>query len=91
MITELILGWLTGVVVWLIGLLPEWALPRIFADLLGWVNLVTDNMDPLGEWIAFDVSVTAIGFVIASALVAASVKGIRILASFFTAGGGSAA
>lgn len=92
MLTEAVVGILTGIVRFVLGLLP--ALP----DVSGLVGNLSSGVSTLAGWasntgafVPWGVIGGAIALVLASMTAAIVIKTIRIIASFFTAGGGSAA
>ena len=91
MIVDLIVTALAGIVTFVGDLFPTINAPGWLSGLAGQVSLVTDNMAGLGQWVPFGAAGQATVLVLAAVVVAVAVKLIRIVASFFTAGGGSAA
>jgi hypothetical protein len=91
-IVELIVQAVAGLVVFIVGLFPT-------VPPAGWLtNGITDavamvgpHLAGFGAWVPFTAAGQAVGFVVAALAVAVLVKLVRIVASFFTAGGGSAA
>lgn len=75
---------------WLISHLPAMPVPSWFATAHDSIAGVVSHIGGLGRWFPFGVlgTVLATFFLILAAGVA--VKVVRIIASFFTAGGGSA-
>ena len=91
MITELFLSAIFAAVEFMGGLLPSIETPTWIADISDGVATVTGAMAPLGVWLPFGAAGNALVLVIAAVVVAVVVKLVRIVASFLTAGGGSAA
>lgn len=91
MIVEGFLTVLAEVIGFIGGLFPAIDAPAFLGSITSGVNTVVGHMAPLGVWLPFGAAGTAVQFVIAAAGVALVVKLIRVVASFFTAGGGSAA
>ena len=91
MIVDLIVTALAGIVTFVGNLMPTINAPGWVSGLSAKVAVVTENMAALGNWVPFGAAGQATALVLASILVALTIKLIRIVASFFTAGGGSAA
>lgn len=90
MITDAILDFLTGVLHSILGALPTVSVPG-WLEASGPVATVFADAGSMGAWFP-----TTLAGVVLAALLAAwgtgfVIKAIRIVASFFTAGGGSAA
>lgn len=91
MVTNWFVGVLSAVVAWFVGLLPTWAPPDWVSGLSSQLVGVVDNANRLGYWFPLD-AIRNIALLLSGALaLALAVRVIRIAASFFTAGGGSAA
>lgn len=91
MIVELIITALVALVSFIGSLFPTISLPGWFTSLVGHVEFVAGYMSGLGQWIPFGPAGNALAFVLVAVGVAVIVKLVRIVASFITAGGGSAA
>lgn len=91
MITEWVIQvWLT-VVTWLLGLLPAITLPSWVTTVTSFVSSTVTQARALGNWIPWGMVGLGFVFVAAAYAVALGIRVGRIVASFFTAGGGSAA
>lgn len=90
MVTDLLLGWLGALWSWLMGLFPVITPPDWLTGINAALTTVTSHIGGMGRWLPFGL----LGGVLATffAILAAGfvVKVVRIVASFFTAGGGSA-
>jgi len=90
-VTDAILRVLGAFATFLIGLMGTWELPDWLSTVVTFVaNLVTQAA-ALGNWIPWQHVGIALALIWASFLIAFGVRVARIVASFFTAGGGSAA
>jgi hypothetical protein len=96
-ITKLLIDCFLGVPTWLLGVLPSLSMPTFFqggtgsgtvggffSQLVGYFA-TWDNIFP------FDQAGPAVAIVLSSLAIAATIKLARIVASFLTLGGGSAA
>lgn len=91
MIVGKLLEWLGDAVAWLGSLFTLPDPPAFFADLAGWAATVGGFMGATSVWIPWTLLVAVIGVWAACLLVAVGLKLGRIVASFVTLGGGSAA
>lgn len=91
MVTDWILGVLVGFWEWLIGNIPWPEPPEWFGTLSSGVDALNSHITGLGAWLPFPILRTVLGAILALLLVSLGLKVVRIVASFFTAGGGSAA
>jgi hypothetical protein len=91
MITNAVLGALLSVSGWLVGLFPDAELPGWLAEIPTQVAAVGQYLGGTAAWFPWN----TVGLAVASVLVACGVglvlKLVRIVASFLTLGGGSAA
>lgn len=91
MIFEAIAGFFVSLIEAVVNLLPTGNPP---GWLQGWGAKVSDVLGyaaGLGAWIPLSLSVTVITALLACIVLGFVIKVVRIVASFFTAGGGSAA
>ena len=91
MITDQVLDILASMAIWFLDKLPTWGLPTWYDDAIeGWGSIVAGIAD-LAHWVPLD-AVTqvaiAVGLVTAFAF---GVRVLRIILSFVSGGGGSAA
>lgn len=91
MVTDLILSVLGNVVSFFIGLMPTIEAPDWLTSVIDFVAMVVTNALALGNWIPWPMVGLAFLFVWSSFLIALGIRVARIVASFLTAGGGSAA
>lgn len=91
MITDAVVGWAAAFVSWLGGLIVLPTVPTFFGDLAGYVTTAASYVYGTGAWMPWTVMVTVIGVWATCLVVALTVKVVRIVASFLTLGGGSAA
>lgn len=91
MITEQVLSWFGSFIQFLGSVVQFPTVPSFFGSVPGWIVSASSYVAGTGVWIPW----TLLGVVIAAWMVslgaALAVKLVRIVASFFTAGGGSAA
>lgn len=90
MVTDVLLGWLGALWSWLMGLFPVIDPPDWLAGTGDALTTVTDHIGGMGRWLPFGLLGAVLGtffLILAAGFV---VKVVRIVASFFTAGGGSA-
>lgn len=92
MITEKLFDVLAAVAGFVVGLFPEFAVPAwLTTTLPGWIETASGQIVAVDVWFPFSHAAIVLGFVALSIGVALGVKLVRIVASFLTAGGGSAA
>ncbi len=91
MITKLLLTLLASVVSGVVSAFPSIPVPGWAQGLAGQIQSVANQAQGLGYWLPVNLAFTVVAVVIAARLVGYSIKLVRIVASFFTAGGGSAA
>lgn len=91
MITEAIVSVFAAVAGFIVGLFPTWSPPAWLTttvpDLIGQAS---DWIVGVNAWVPFDHVATVLGFVVLVLATAVAVRLVRIVASFLTAGGGSA-
>ena len=90
MVTDAIIGWFFNVVGFLLDLLPTVTVPD-WLSASGPMATVMTYAGSMGAWFPAQLVVTVLLGVLAAWGVAFAIKLARIVASFFTAGGGSAA
>lgn len=91
MVTDAVVGWFSTFLAWIGSQVTLPTVPAFFGDLAGYVATAAGYVAGTGAWMPWSVMVTVIGVWAACLLVALGVKVVRIVASFLTAGGGSAA
>lgn len=91
MIFDLVVSVLAGVVAWLATLFGSLTLPSWWLDVRGQIQQLSDQAAGFGAFVPMGTVVAAAGFVVACLAAAMVIKLVRIVASFITAGGGSAA
>lgn len=91
MVTDTVLKLLGGFLTWVIGLMGTWELPAWSTTVITFVAGLVTKAAQLGNWIPWQYVGIGLALIWTSFLVAFGVRVARIVASFFTAGGGSAA
>lgn len=91
MVTDAILHALGSFVAWVLGLFPTITLPDWLTTVTDFIASVVTGALQLGNWIPWPLVGLAFVFVWLSFGIAFAIRVGRIVASFFTAGGGSAA
>lgn len=76
---------------WLLSLLPTFEIPSWMGDVAGVVGMVFGFADSMSAWFPGPLVLTVVLTVLSVWAVSFAIKIARIVASFFTAGGGSAA
>lgn len=90
MVTDAIIGVLHSVLSTVLGWLPTFTLPTWMSD-TGPLATVLGYAGSMGAWFPTTLAATVLVAVLAAYAVAFGVKIVRIVASFATLGGGSAA
>lgn len=91
MIVEALVDVLFGIVEFVIGLIPTTAAPVWIADASGYLETLWGYGAGLGAWVPWSLVGTVFASVLSCVAIGLVIKLVRIVASFFTAGGGSAA
>lgn len=91
MIFEAIVSVFAGFVSWVFSLLPNDDPPAWLLSSTGALRTVWSYAAGLGAWIPWDVAGYVVAAVLSCVGIGLAIKVLRIVASFFTAGGGSAA
>lgn len=91
MIVEGLMSFFFALVRTVMQLLPSFNPPEAFTNANGWIADIWAAGAGLGAWIPWSVVGIATGMVIAAIGIGFAIKLVRIVASFLTAGGGSAA
>ncbi len=91
MIVELIVGLIAGLLEFIGGLFGSWSMPAWWSEVDNSLDFISDQAAGFGQWIPFSAVVQALNLVVVAVGLALVIKLVRIVASFFTAGGGSAA
>jgi hypothetical protein len=90
-IIEAIVSLLAGFFTWVGGLFGEFNLPGWFSDLDDGMDYLADQTAGFNNWVPMVTMVNCMNLVMAAVGIGLVIKLVRIVASFFTAGGGSAA
>lgn len=91
MIVLWVLQRLADFFVWVVQHMPQIPFPTWLDTLAGFVTQSVSTFVQMGTWLPVGQIATAVGLVLASIGVSLGVKVARIVLSFLTAGGGSAA
>lgn len=91
MVTDALLDLLRSIVSALLGTLPLVTVPSWLASGSAAASDIAAMGSGLGVWIPAGLIMTVTGALLAAWLAGFAVKGVRIVASFLTLGGGSAA
>lgn len=91
MVTDAILRAIGAFLTWILSSFPTVELPDWVADVTTFVSDTVTNALALGNWIPWPIIGLAFAFTWLAFGVAFGIRIARIVASFFTAGGGSAA
>lgn len=90
MILELIVDAIAAVVAGIGGLFGEFTMPAWWSDLESALGVVGTAAAGFGDWVPVGTAVQAAMFVCSMLTLGLAIRLIRIVASFLTAGGGSA-
>lgn len=92
MIADALLDLLFTVAGFVVGLFPDFPAPAWMTTTLpGWIDTVAGWFDGLSNWLPVEHFVPVLAFAAGGVAVALVVRLVRIVLSFLTAGGGSAA
>jgi len=91
MVTEWFLEVLAGFVTWFLDLWPDITLPTWVDDAAGYIAEGLTFFAGMSSVLPIGAMVSALAFLLAVSAVAIGIRVLRIIASFFTGGGGSAA
>lgn len=91
MITTWLMDFASSLITFGIGLFPTAGPPSWFGDANGYIQQVLGYGSGLGAWIPWGYAGTVVAAVLSFWLVGFGIKVLRIVLSFFLAGGGSAA
>lgn len=91
MITEWVIGVLVGAVHGLLGTLPVMTPPAWLTGAAGNASTVMGTVNGMGTWMPWPILLTVSAACLTTWLVGFGIKVVRIIASFVTLGGGSAA
>lgn len=91
MVTQLVLDWWASAIAFIGGLISLPPVPSFLADLPGYVSTAASYVASTGVWIPWALMGTVIGVWAVCLAAGLAVKVVRIVASFLTLGGGSAA
>lgn len=90
MISEAFIDFFAAFTRFAIGLLPDSGPPGWFSDGTGYLSEVWSYASGLGAWIPFAHAGMVVTSILACVAIGLTIKLVRIVASFFTVGGGSA-
>jgi hypothetical protein len=90
-ITGLVVHWWASFVVFIGGLVTVPAPPAFLGQLAGWVTTARSYVASTDVWLPWPLAVAVLAAYAGSLLAGLAVKLVRIIASFLTLGGGSAA
>jgi hypothetical protein len=93
-VTDAVIRALSAFFGWVIDLMPSLTIPDALGPtgaVVGWISRAGEWSGDMAIWIPLGQAVLALGFVMLAVGSAVLIKLARIVASFFTAGGGSAA
>lgn len=91
MVIDWVLSWLATSVAWLGTVIQAPGVPSFIADLPGYVATAAGYMVGTGPWIPWALATAVVGAYLACLAAGIALKLARIVASFLTLGGGSAA
>jgi len=91
MVSDAVISLFGSFLAWLIGLMPDVTLPDWMTTVTDYVAMIVSNALALGNWIPWPMVGLAFVFIWGSFFIALGIRVARIVASFLTAGGGSAA
>lgn len=81
-------AWLISTI---LGWMPTFTLPSWVSSIAGELTSALSLANKFGYWVPVQALATVAGFILTCFTVAFTIRVVRIVASFFTAGGGSAA
>lgn len=91
MVTQWILEWFSAGIAWLGGILTLPSPPSFVTDLPGYVATASSYLVGTGAWIPWTVVIAVLTVYVTCLVAGLAAKLARIVASFLTLGGGSAA
>lgn len=91
MITKLVMAFFVTLINLVLSILPSGGPPSWWSDAAGYIGTVWGYGTGLGAWLPWGLAAVCVPAVFVAMGVGFTIKIIRIIASFFTAGGGSAA
>lgn len=89
MIIELLVNVLVGFFTFVLGLFPEGSLPTFLGN-QQYLQDIWNMAAGLGAWVPWSLFGTVAAFVLGSVAIGFGIKVVRLVASYFLAGGGSA-
>lgn len=91
----MIIEWFMGAAAWVIhpifAIMPDFTVPAWFTGATVAIGSLFSNAASMGVWIPIALAVNVAGALFTAMMGGAIIKLLRIVASFLTAGGGSAA
>lgn len=91
MVTDALLSVVAGIVHTLLGTLPQIPVPDWLSAISDGASLISGYANGLGVWVPIPLILAVASALIAAWLIGFGIKVARIVASFLTLGGGSAA
>ena len=91
MVTESLIGVLSGVFTWLLGWIPAPDVPAFFDDASSGIQSISELLGSVSVWIPVGLVALVLAAWAATWATGVLIKLARIVLSLFTAGGGSAA
>lgn len=91
MITSWLLGLITGFIAWAVSLLPTWDPPAWLLTAEVTFRNAIEGVSAMGYWLPIGAMGTVAAAVLAAMALGLAIRITRIVLSFLTAGGGSAA
>jgi hypothetical protein len=89
MVVKGFLNVLSGVLVWLLGLLPHLAVPSWLSSLGGSLATISSGLSGTTGWVPWGELFIAVALALSAIGISVAVRGFRIVASFLTLGGGA--
>jgi hypothetical protein len=90
-VTKLFLDVVTTFLAWVVGLFPTWDRPSWLSSAIDSITGATETVHELGYWLPIGAITDVAVVILAASAVSFAVRVVRIVASFLSGGGGSAA
>jgi len=91
MIVQLFVQAMAALFALFLNLLPSWSAPSFLTDLASGLSSIASYTASTSVWIPWQAIAIAIPILVAAAFSALLIKGVRMILSLFTGGGGSVA